>query len=139
MKAKYNLNHWDSPYPQDLLEKRILNGIVYKIMSNDDFMGSFILEEEYPPPYIDSMSIDDIPFRYLTRLAVFPDHQLSGIGSWALRESEKIAKTSGAKIMRLDILAHYTQLAHFYEKNGYSKIGTGQTRRFTIAFYEKLI
>lgn len=137
MKVEFNLNHWNNPYPRELLEKRIDKGTVYKVNSNDQMIGSFMLEEEYPQPYINAINMDNVPFRYLTRLAVMPNTQSKGIGSKTLKQAEEIAKSQGAKIMRLDLLSEYPQLEQFYIKNGYKRIGIGKTRHFTVIFMEK--
>lgn len=133
----FDLHHWENQYPQDLLKSRIENNLVYKVVSDGNMIGCFMLEKDYPQPYLDAVPIDDKPFRYLTRLALLPELQQKGIGSDILKKSEDIAIKNGAVIMRLDMLENYEQLFRFYVKNGYKKIGTGHTRRYTIAFMEK--
>lgn len=138
MKENYNLDHWDNPYPQDTLKRRINNGLVYKVIDDSgEFIGTFMLEKEYPQPYVDAAEPDDKSFRYLNRLAITPTIQSKGIGSKVLKQAEEIAKSEGAEVMRLDFLADYEQLEGFYLKHGYKHTGEGKTRRFTIAFMEK--
>lgn len=138
MKYRYNLNHWENPYPQETLIRRIEEGLVYKIISESgNFIGTFMLEKEHPQPYIDAANPDNTSFRYLTRLAVSPSVQSKGVGSYALKEAENIAKSEGAEVMRLDFLANYEQLEKFYLKHGYKHTGKGNTKRFTISFMEK--
>jgi len=137
MQTKFGLDHWSNPYPQDVLKRRINNGMVYMVLQHSIQIGTFMLVPEYPESYINAVEEDDTSFLYLSRLAILPETQSKGIGSKVLENAEKIAREQGAKVLRLDLLSNHKHLEKFYIKNGYKKIGTGNTRRFTISFMEK--
>lgn len=137
MQTKFGLDHWSNPYPQDVLKRRINNGMVYMVLQHSIQIGTFMLVPEYPESYINAVEEDDTSFLYLSRLAILPETQSKGIGSRALGKAEEIAKSQGAEVVRLDILSNFKKLEKFYIKNGYNQIGTGKTRRFSITFMEK--
>lgn len=139
MKLQFNLNHWESPYPKDILSERIASNSVYKLVRGNDIIATFMLTSEYPNTFADYIGIDETPFLYLSRLAVIPDRQSKGIGSYCLSYAEQIAKEKGAQVIRLDVLSNHTLLLNFYIKNGYRRLGSGNTRRFKIEFFEKKI
>ncbi len=139
MKQKFGLNHWDSPYPQDLLESRIKNNCVYVAYDDDLFIATFMVVKEYPQPYIDAIGDDNIPFRYANRLAVLPELQGRGIGKWGMAQMEQISMDLGAKVLRLDALSNHEILLRFFKNLGYEITGIGKTRRFQVVFHQKFL
>ncbi|MBR6567485.1 MAG: GNAT family N-acetyltransferase [Clostridia bacterium] len=58
---------------------------------------------------------------YLFRFGVAPDYLKKGIGTYTLKEAEKIAKERGGEYLRLLVVDYNIPAIRFYEKNGYRK------------------
>jgi ribosomal protein S18 acetylase RimI-like enzyme len=56
-------------------------------------------------------------------LAVLPPLQRRGIGAWAMRQIEAIARERGCRFMRLDAYEQNPRSVAFYRKMGYDERG----------------
>ena len=58
---------------------------------------------------------------YLFRFGVSPDCLNKGIGTFMLKEAERISKERGGDSLRLLVVDYNIPAINFYEKNGYRK------------------
>ncbi len=60
---------------------------------------------------------------YVHKLAVLPERQGQGLGTWCLGTIEKLALTNGYLTVRLDAVKTYKKLLSFYASRGYLRVG----------------
>ena len=73
---------------------------------------------------------------YLSDMAVFPDHQRSGIGRSCLAEATRIAKGWPADAIRLDAYDTPAGAGEFYAKCGYREVGRVTYRKTPLIYFE---
>jgi N-acetylglutamate synthase-like GNAT family acetyltransferase len=61
---------------------------------------------------------------YLGLLAVDPDCQQSGLGSFLMNEAEKYCRENGSRVMDIYIVNLRKELPVFYQRRGYVETGT---------------
>ncbi len=126
----------DIPQLRNLLNaayKRLLNmGLNYNATFQDEgltakglFDGGSVLVVEMAGKIIGTMRIkemnqvDDRKCLYLSRFAVSPDLQKSGLGTVLLNLAERIARRNEFKCMQLDTAQPAKHLVSFYESQGF--------------------
>ncbi|MCG7343651.1 GNAT family N-acetyltransferase [Sporosarcina sp. ACRSL] len=103
------------------IRQAIIDNATYVACQNDEILATFTLysqQSEWDQHIWGQEDISDV--LYLHRVAVRPEYMKNGIGkdtlSWI---DENVSKT-----IRLDCVAHNSKLCAYYEKNGFSLIGT---------------
>ena len=56
---------------------------------------------------------------YLSKLAILPDRQGRGLGTWCVAQVEALAAAQGCTVIRFDAIAAHSALLRFYERLGY--------------------
>jgi GNAT superfamily N-acetyltransferase len=93
MKMRLGLGHWDPPYPLDLLRKAAQERRVYIVLSKEQIVATFTLGTEAPAYYRTIPGLWGAwnpvgePAMYVNRLAVLPEFQGQGIGTWCMHET----------------------------------------------------
>ena len=136
---------WDETYPRDFVGKDIEQGQLYLLLEGDRLAGAFALpahdNEEGDVPWEDKAA----PARYVYRLGVAVEFGGQGLGKQSLEKIGELAKSQGAKYLRL-FVAHENQPAiGLYRKAGFSQL-PGEfgevledgTRLFEYAFEKQL-
>ena len=137
MKVRLGLGHWDPPYPLELMRKSALERNVYAVLNGDQLVATFTVGAQAPPYYHtipgvwESWDASGEPALYANRLAVLPEFQRQGIGTWCMKEYERMALAEGCEAIRLDTYDRHLKLLAWYKKLGYH-------RRGAFTFHTKL-
>ena len=113
---------WDETYPRDFVGKDIEQGQLYLLLEGDCLAGAFALPAhdngEGDVPWEDKTA----PARYVYRLGVAVEFGGQGLGKQSLEKIGELAKSQGAKYLRL-FVAHENQPAiGLYRKMGFSQL-----------------
>lgn len=137
MRVRFGLGHWDPPYPLELMRKSLEERRVYAVYNGELLVATFTVGTQ-PPGYYhtipgvwEAWNPAGEPALYANRLAVLPEFQGQGIGTWCMHEYERMAHGEGCKAIRLDAYDKHMSLLAWYEKRGYHWRGT-------FAFHTKL-
>jgi GNAT superfamily N-acetyltransferase len=76
---------------------------------------------------------------YLTAMAVRPDLQRQGIGSYCLDEAKRIAQAWPADAIRLDAYDSVAGAGEFYAKCGFREVGRVIYRNTPLVYYELIL
>ena len=116
-------------YPSDvLITKSIDNGDLYVVPADDDendYMGAMIINREYNFDYSKvkwSVSAGPEEIAVIHLLGVATAFQGQGIATKMVEEAKKIARSRGAKVIRLDILDTNLPAHQLYQKAGFSYV-----------------
>ncbi len=137
MRSRFGLAHWIPPYPLELMRKSVEERNAYAVYNDDQLVATFTVGTQ-PPAYYhtipgvwEAWDAAGEPALYAKRLAVLPEFQGQGIGTWCMEEYERIARVEECKAIRLDAYDKHLMLLAWYTKLGYYWRGT-------FAFYTKL-
>lgn len=113
---------WDETYPRDFVGKDIEQGQLYLLLEGNRLAGAFALPDhddgEGDVPWEDKAA----PARYVYRLGVAVEFGGQGLGKQSLEKIGELAKSQGAKYLRL-FVAHENQPAiGLYRKMGFSQL-----------------
>jgi GNAT superfamily N-acetyltransferase/ketosteroid isomerase-like protein len=134
---RQGLDHWDPPYPLESLRKDAEERRVYRIRLDRGLAGTFTIGTE-PLEYYDAgiWSTPDEKAVYASRLAILPELQGRGIGTWCMGEVERIAAEDGLAV-RLDGYEKHERLLRFYDRLGYERRGVVEDRGCKLVCFEK--
>ncbi len=136
--------YWIPPYPMEMMRRDAQEKDVYAVSSSGRTVATFTLDTK-PPSYFDRkkcMAMWQDPgakAMYVFRLAVLPELQGKGIGSWCMRRIEGIATEARCVAVRLDAFHEYKDLLRFYEKLGYERKGTIWWHDLGAVCFEKVL
>lgn len=120
---RLGLNNWAVPYPLELVQAQAEAGFVWVLEEEGQFLGTFTLDFTLPDEYQpDWFTEPHAPAAYLHRLAVAPDIQGRGLGGYALREVERVAREAGAHWLRFDAYSRNAGIQTFYRKQGFARL-----------------
>ncbi len=112
---------WDEVYPDCAFPDDIKRKSLFVLEEEEKLISAFALCE----PMDDEGSIvwenSTAKGVYLFRFGVSPDCLNKGIGTYMLKEAERIARDRGGEYIRLLVVDYNTPAIKFYEKNGYRK------------------
>jgi GNAT superfamily N-acetyltransferase len=140
LKLKLGLAHWVPPYPIHQLEKDAQERNVYSVWDGADLVATFTIGQQ-PLVYYDK-NIWLHPEKeaiYVSHLAVLPEFQRRGIGSWCMRTIEQMAVIQGITAVRLDGYEKYHKLLKFYDNLGYSRRKVVKYQGLRLVCLEKII
>ena len=122
LKFEFGLSHWDPPYPIQLLRKDAKEKNVYAVTMGEQTLATFTVSTRPLPYYFPELWLHpNQKAVYVSHLAVLPERQGKGIGSWCMREIEQIAISWDCQAVRLDAYERYNKLLEFYDKLGYER------------------
>lgn len=140
LKLKLGLAHWVPPYPIQQLEKDAKERNVYSVWDDADVVATFTIGQQ-PLVYYDK-NIWLYPKKeaiYVSHLAVLPEFQRRGIGSWCMRTIEYMAAIQGITAVRLDGYEKYQKLLTFYNNLGYTRREVVEYQGLQLVCLEKII
>jgi GNAT superfamily N-acetyltransferase len=126
MKVRLGLGHWDPPHPLDLMRKAAEERDVYAVLNGDQLVATFTVGTQEPayyrtiPGVWESWDASSEPALYGNRLAVLPELQGQGIGTWCMKEIERLALAEGFGAVRLDAYDKHLKLLEWYKRLGYN-------------------
>lgn len=114
-------------HPTDeAIEAYIASGEMYLLVRGEEVLGMTALvmhqNEEYENISWEK-PLDNDQAATLHLLCVCPGHQGRGLGAVLLEKAEELARKTGKKSMRLDVLESNLPARQMYEKAGYSYRG----------------
>lgn len=139
LKKRHGLSHWVPAYSMHLLRRDAEEKSVYAVSDGGRTAATFTIGTE-PADYYD-MSLWESPDAraiYVSRLAVLPEEQGSGIGTWCMGAVERIAAEAGCGAVRLDAYEKHAKLLEFYDKLGYRRRGIVRCRETELVCFEKV-
>lgn len=112
---------WDDVYPCEFLEEDIKNNQLYLLVKEESIVSAFALCKTNTGE--DAVKWEDGKAKvvYIDRFAVCVTHLKRGIGSITLEKAKEIAKTMGAKYLRLFVVDINIPAISLYEKQGFAK------------------
>ena len=140
MKSRLNLTHWDPPIDIELLSWDALKGNVYGVLDVNEFIATFTISTtplNYYTP--DLWENPEEKALHVSHLAVLPEFQGKGIGSWCMKKIEYLAKDWGCSAIRLDAHWKYELSWDFYKKLGYTQRKTIDYANYRVVCFEKVI
>jgi GNAT superfamily N-acetyltransferase len=120
MKVRLGLGHWVPPYPLDLMPKSAEERSVYAVLVGDQFVATFTVGTQAPvyyhtiPGVWDAWDASGELALYGNRLAVLPEIQGQGIGTWCMMEIEHLALANGCGSVRFDAYDKHEKLLEWY-------------------------
>jgi ribosomal protein S18 acetylase RimI-like enzyme len=116
MAERLGLNHWNPPdiTPEIMCEyareKRVYG---VKIENKEKIIATFIVEQipQYDKNHIGNSIL------YFSKLAVLCEYQGQGIGTYCVKEIEKLARQNNCKAVRCDALMEHKRLIKTYHCN----------------------
>jgi len=138
--ARQGFLNWTPPYPIDRLRRDIEEREVYLVVDGVRLVATYTLGREpvhhsTPEPWPEP----ELAALYLNRLAVHPERQGEGLGSWCLARIAERCRSSGASAVRCDVLAANRPLCAFYERHGYIERGRRSRQGHEFSCYELLM
>ena len=145
MRDRFGLEHWIPPYPLECLQQDALKKAVYAVEDAGARIGTFT---------VGTQGIDYLPgdfwadpaasALYLSKLAILPDRQERGLGTWCVAQVEALAAAQGCTVIRFDAIAAHSALLRFYERLGYVEraripVTDLQGRTQKVAVFEKTV
>ena len=110
---------------KETMTEIILNRIVYKIICNNQIVGSISIMDNNDNTY------------YIGCLCVIPEYENKGIGQKALRFTE--SKFSNAEVWTLQTPADKVRNHYFYKKSGYKIVKEYMEGSVKLVLFEKKI
>jgi ribosomal protein S18 acetylase RimI-like enzyme len=140
MQQRWGLSHWVPAYPLSLLRAAADAGRVYLVRSETNLVGTYTVGRD-APDYVpsDAWSAAGDPALYVTRLAVHPTYQGTGIGRVCMRHIENEARREHLRAVRLDASAEHELLLRFYRDQGYQQRGRFQAYGTELVCFEKTV
>lgn len=123
---KNGIYQWNEFYPN---KNAFLNDFnrqeLYVLEVNEEVIGcitiSTFMDDEYLPITWLTPNQNNI---YIHRLAVHPEHQNKGYANQLMQFAESYSVTNNFKSVRLDTFSKNAKNLNFYEKRGYSRLGS---------------
>lgn len=116
-----NICIWDEVYPDCAFPDDIKRKSLFVLEEDEKLISAFALCS----PLDDEGSIvwknPTAKGVYLFRFGVSPDCLNKGIGTYMLKEAERLAKERDGEYLRLLVVDYNIPAIKFYEKNGYKK------------------
>jgi ribosomal protein S18 acetylase RimI-like enzyme len=140
LQQRSGLSHWVPAYPLSLLRAAADAGRVYLVRSETNLVGTYTVGRDAPdyvPP--DAWSEAGDPALYVTRLAVHPTYQGTGIGHVCMRHIESDARREHLRAVRLDANAEHELLLRFYRDQGYEQRVRFQVYGTELVCFEKTV
>ena len=130
MQARFGLGHWVPPYPLELMRKSAEERDVYAVYDDHKLIATFTTGTSPLPYYRTIPGVWECwepsgePALYCSRLAVLPELQGRGVGTWCMQTIERLAQAEGCRAVRFDAYDKHLQLLEFYDRLGYHRRGT---------------
>lgn len=125
--AKKFLFHWIPPYSKRAIRRDCgtKQVVIVKDSQLQDYTSTF------------QMQVEKDNCLYASKIATDPKFEGRGIGKTNMLYIELYAKEKGCESIRLDVYVKSLRAVHFYERNGFSIIGTKRSIRFKEYIMEK--
>lgn len=121
MAKKYDIHHWDNSH--------IKNHIIVALcaLKNDIYL---VYDEKTPVATFQTRKTGRKSFLF-QKLATAPSFSGGGIGSYCLREIERLAKENGCTEVICEVYDKSEHAKSFYAHRGYTAYGTTETLKYS--------
>jgi GNAT superfamily N-acetyltransferase len=140
MSARLNLTHWDPPIDIELLNWDAIKGNVYGVLDKKQTIATFTISitplDYYTP---DLWEHPEDKALHVSHLAVLPNLQNKGIGSWCMKRIEWLGEDWGCTAIRLDAHWKYESSLEFYDKLGYTRRKIIDYKDYKLVCFEKIL
>ena len=110
----------DSAYNKEKLYEELCNpDSSFFFIYVDESLAGYLKTNEYPS----QTDINDIDSLELERIYILKDFQGAGLGQDLLEHTISVATEHGKKYIWLGVWEHNERAKHFYQKNGFYRIG----------------
>lgn len=132
--------NWNPPVTLERVTKDIDQREVYIALEGSEIIATVTAALQPTVPYQKPRWKDNrADALYVNRLAVKPDRQGRGLGSWLTKKMEDRARDLEVRFVRLDALADNEPLNFFYERAGYEARFEREHSGWRFACFEKLL
>lgn len=118
--AKKFLFHWIPPYSKSAIRRDCESKFVVLVKDN--------VRNEYTSTF--QMELVEDGYLYVGKIATDPKFEGTGIGKNNMLYMEAFATEKGCKSIKLDVYVKSNRAVVFYERNGFSIVGTKRSVRF---------
>jgi ribosomal protein S18 acetylase RimI-like enzyme len=133
-------DNWNPPATLERVQKDIAQREVYIALEGNEIIATVTAAQEPTVPYQKPRWKDNrADALYVNRLAVKPDRQGSGLGSWLTKKMEDRARDLEVRFVRLDALADNEPLQFFYERARYEPRFEREHSGWRFVCFEKLL
>ena len=142
--ARHGTRVWLPEIPLDILRRQSLDRSFWLVWY-ENLPVATLSTSVTCPDYCAGDSFDDTrPGIYIGKLAVLPDWQSRGIGSWCRIWAEAFAREGKFGWLRLDVLIEHPDVVQWYVDRGFGRIGEAvvadwQERRWNLVLLEKSV
>jgi ribosomal protein S18 acetylase RimI-like enzyme len=126
MLQRFGFGPWVPPLPLEQMRDYARKSRVFSVRESSRLIATFSLDgagfgSSYPQDLLYNPQHRAL---YVGKLAVLPEYQSCGVGSWCLMQVERLAQAEGYEAIRLDMIAEHTALVSFYTRSGFQFRGT---------------
>ena len=119
---KNNIQIWDEVYPCDFFQGDIENHCLYVLEDNNEIVSAFTLcDSNAGEDFVQWENKSDKAL-YIDRFGVNVNYLGKGIGGLMLDKANSIAKSCGAKYLRLFVVDINTPAINLYVNNKFKKV-----------------
>lgn len=128
-----NYPKWSDAHPgNDYIAGSILRGELFACIDNGMILGATVLSEDPEGNYELGewkVRLKQGEFLVVHTLAVSPDHEREGVGSFLVDGCIAYAEANGYKAVRLDVVPENIPAVRLYTKKGFTYAGTTDLQR----------
>jgi len=142
MSDTQDLHHWKNPYQTDAIKKHCAAREVFvvKDLELDKYVHTFQLEfSEFPESKMDDPAQVKKYIAEINKFATIPEVAGRGVGKASMEYIEDYCRSRNVFKIILDVYDKNEHAIKFYQKRGFTIIGSKPTRRFSVYMMEKLL
>ncbi|WP_413531813.1 N-acetyltransferase family protein [Empedobacter brevis] len=134
---------WQNGYPNvDVVKNDISKGFGYVIENKDKFIIGYVaIIDEIEPAYtaIEGKWLNDEPYIVIHRLAIAQDITIKGMGTWTMKEIEKVAIAKKIHAIKVDTNFDNIGMLRVFEKLGYHYCGEVYFNNSARKAFQKIV
>lgn len=127
MAMKYDIHHWDNPWIKTFV-------IVLRCLVKNQIY--VVGDQKIVATYQTKKNGDAL---YFEKLAVMPEVNGKGIGSFCLKQIEAEARNTGCAKVQMDVYSKSQHAIQFYLNLGYTQVGVDKTLKYEVVCLEKVL
>jgi|ADurb_H2B_03_Slu_FD_contig_123_12683_length_719_multi_15_in_2_out_0_1 GNAT superfamily N-acetyltransferase len=142
MSDTQDLHHWENPYQTESIKKHCTEREVFvvKDLELDKYVHTFQLEFlEFPQSQQKDPAQETNYVAEINKFATIPEVAGRGVGKASMEYIEDYCRSRNVFKIILDVYDKNEHAIKFYQKRGFTIIGSKPTRRFSVYMMEKLL
>ena len=135
---RHGPGHWATTSSLAYVRSEASAKSLYAVKMGSQVIATFALARK-PPLFFDleDFAFPEDPAAYLSALAVLPDFQGQGIGTWCMQQMDAITLSWDGLALRFDAYDSPAGAGPFYERCGYQPCGKFSFNKVPLVLYEK--